>query len=38
MSDLDVTGWLTAALCAMMVGVAKTGIPGIAILVVPLNG
>ncbi len=36
MLELDVTGWLVAALCAMMVGIAKTGIPGVGILVVPL--
>ncbi len=36
MPELDLLGWITVALCAMMVGVAKTGIPGVGILVVPL--
>ncbi len=34
--DLDLSGWLIVALCASMVGVTKTGIPGLGILVVPL--
>ncbi len=34
--ELELSGWIIVALCAMMVGIAKTGIPGIAILVVPL--
>ncbi len=34
--DLDIFGWVVVALCAVMVGIAKTGIPGIGILVVPL--
>ena len=29
-------GWAVVALCALMVGVTKTGIPGLGILVVPL--
>lgn len=29
-------GWIVVALCAIMVGISKTGIPGIAILIVPL--
>ena len=28
--------WLVAALCAVLVGVAKTGVPGLGILVVPV--
>jgi len=34
--DLDIFGWVVVGLCAVMVGIAKTGIPGIGILVVPL--
>ncbi|MHC4227808.1 MAG: sulfite exporter TauE/SafE family protein, partial [Planctomycetota bacterium] len=34
--DLDISGWVVVGLCAVMVGIAKTGIPGIGILVVPL--
>lgn len=34
--DIDVVGWVVVALCAMMVGITKTGIPGLGILVVPL--
>ena len=29
-------GWIVVALCAVMVGISKTGIPGVGILVVPL--
>jgi len=36
MFDLDLIGWIVIALCAVMVGISKTGIPGVAILVVPL--
>ena len=36
MFDLDLIGWIVVALSAIMVGVAKTGIPGVGILVVPL--
>lgn len=36
MLGLDNVGWVVIALCAIMVGAAKTGIPGIGILVVPL--
>jgi len=36
MFDLDLIGWIVIALCAVMVGIAKTGIPGVGILVVPL--
>jgi len=36
MLGLDTVGWVVVALCAIMVGAAKTGIPGIGILVVPL--
>lgn len=36
MLDLNATGWVVVALCAIMVGAAKTGIPGISILGVPL--
>ncbi len=36
MLDLSLVGWIVVALCAVMVGVTKTGIPGLGILVVPL--
>jgi uncharacterized membrane protein YfcA len=36
MLDLSPLGWSVVALCAAMVGISKTGIPGIAILVIPL--
>jgi uncharacterized membrane protein YfcA len=36
MLDLNVSGWVVVALCALMVGITKTGIPGFGILVVPL--
>jgi uncharacterized membrane protein YfcA len=36
MLDLELSGWIIVALCAMMIGISKTGIPGVAILVVPL--
>ncbi|MHC4528339.1 MAG: sulfite exporter TauE/SafE family protein, partial [Planctomycetota bacterium] len=36
MPELDAIGWSVVCLCAVMVGIAKTGIPGITILVVPL--
>jgi len=36
MLELDTVGWVVVALCAVMVGVTKTGIPGFGILVVPL--
>jgi uncharacterized membrane protein YfcA len=36
MPDLSFWGWFVVALCAFLVGVTKTGIPGIGILVVPL--
>jgi len=36
MLELDMTGWIVVALCAFLVGITKTGIPGIGILVVPL--
>jgi len=34
--DIDTTGWIVVALCAMMVGITKTGIPGLGILAVPM--
>jgi uncharacterized membrane protein YfcA len=34
--DLDLLGWVIVALCALMVGISKTGIPNVAIVVVPL--
>ena len=34
--DIDATGWIVVALCAMLVGIAKTGVPGLGILPVPL--
>ncbi len=36
MLDLDLVGWVVVSLCAIMVGITKTGIPGLGILVVPL--
>jgi len=36
MFDLDATGWLVVGFCAFVVGVSKTGIPGLGILHVPL--
>lgn len=36
MPEADLTTWVVVSLCAVMVGVAKTGLPGIGILVVPL--
>jgi len=34
--DIDLAGWIVVALCALMVGIAKTGVPGLGILPVPL--
>jgi len=34
--DPDLMGWLIVGLCAFLVGVSKTGIPGVGILIVPL--
>jgi uncharacterized membrane protein YfcA len=36
MLDLGPTGWFVVVLCAFLIGVTKTGIPGLGILVVPL--
>lgn len=36
MLDLDLFGYFVVGLCAFMIGVSKTGIPGLGILVVPL--
>lgn len=36
MFNLSLTGWIVIALCAALVGISKTGIPGFGILVVPL--
>lgn len=36
MLDLDPVGWIVVVICATMVGITKTGIPGLGILVVPL--
>ena len=36
MLDLSPVGWVVIALCAVMVGITKIGIPGLGILVVPL--
>jgi len=36
MMGLDSAGWVVVALCAVMVGISKTGIPGFGILFVPL--
>lgn len=34
--DLTLLDWITVALCAAMMGISKTGLPGISILAVPL--
>ena len=34
--DLDLYGWVVVAVCAVMVGTTKTGMPGLGILLVPL--
>lgn len=34
--DLDLFGWVVIAVCAVMVGTTKTGMPGLGILIVPL--
>ncbi len=36
MFDLNAVGWLLVGLCAFLVGVSKTGLPGLGILIVPL--
>lgn len=36
MPSLELWQWLLGALCALCVGVAKTGVPGLGILVVPM--
>ena len=34
--DLDLFGWIVVSLCAVLVGISKTGIPGVGVLIVPL--
>ncbi len=34
--ELDLVGWSVVAVCAVIVGISKTGVPGIGIVVVPL--
>ncbi len=34
--ELNLYGWVVVALCAVMVGISKTGLPGMGILFVPL--
>jgi uncharacterized protein len=34
--ELDLFGWVVVAACAVMVGISKTGLPGMGILFVPL--
>ena len=36
MFDLNAIGWSLVGLCAFLVGVSKTGLPGLGILIVPL--
>ncbi len=36
MMELNLYGWVVVALCAVMVGISKTGLPGMGILFVPL--
>ncbi|UCG59251.1 MAG: sulfite exporter TauE/SafE family protein [Phycisphaerales bacterium] len=36
MPNLDPLGWVVVAICAILVGITKVGIPGLGILVVPL--
>jgi hypothetical protein len=35
MPDLELWQWLLGAFCAMLIGIAKTSVPGLGILVVP---
>jgi len=34
--DLDLIGWIVVGICAVLVGISKTGIPGVGVLMVPL--
>jgi uncharacterized membrane protein YfcA len=34
--DLDLFGWVIVAVCAVLVGTSKTGVPGLGVLIVPL--
>ena len=34
--DLDTIGLIVVAFCAVLVGISKTGIPGVGVLIVPL--
>jgi uncharacterized membrane protein YfcA len=36
MPELDATGWVVVLICAVLVGIAKAGVPGVSILNVPL--
>jgi hypothetical protein len=36
MTRLDLAGWMVMALCAVLVGISKTGMPGFGIVFVPL--
>jgi uncharacterized membrane protein YfcA len=36
MLDLEPVGWIVVIICSVMVGITKTGIPGMGILVVPV--
>ncbi|MGA2070702.1 MAG: hypothetical protein ABSG97_05075 [Sedimentisphaerales bacterium] len=36
MMELNLFGWVVVASCAVMVGISKTGLPGMGILFVPL--
>ncbi|MBW8000682.1 MAG: sulfite exporter TauE/SafE family protein [Planctomycetes bacterium] len=36
MLELSMTDWVLVGFCALMVGITKTGVPGLGILVVPL--
>ena len=36
MYDLSLYGWLVAGACGLIVGLSKTGLPGMGILAVPL--
>ena len=36
MYDLDILSWIVVAICAILIGFSKTGLPGLGILVAPL--
>ena len=36
MFDLNAVGWFLVGFCAFLIGMSKTGLPGLGILIVPL--